>query len=270
MSKIVNKYCELPKPVRKPLWKIWHNVITKLDKDVSTVFMNYGYASENGEFKDLHLKPEDEFDRYAIQLYSHVATSDHCIKDKDVLEVGCGRGGGASFLTRYYKPSSYIGMDISKKTTEFCNEYHKVENLRFIQGEAEDIPFEDNSFDALINVESARCYGNIQTFFDEAYRVLKKDGKFLFADMIKKEDSDEIEQKIKKAGFKTVSKRNIRPNVVKALSLDSEQRKDVIDKRVPKFLQKSFYQFAGVSGTQRFEAFNSGEMGYKSYTLSKT
>jgi len=268
MNKIVEKYAELPKPIRRPLWRLWHNMITSFDKQRSTVFMNYGYASENGEFDNLKLERKDEPDRYSIQLYHHVARH-FDFKDKDILEVGSGRGGGASFLTRYLKPKTYTGLDISKNTIKFCNEQHKVEGLKFIAGHAEELPFENNSFDALVNVESARCYKDIPKFFEEVYRVLKPDGKFLFADMIKPKDIETINKQLEEAGFKVAKKKNIRENVVKALKLDSEYRKEHIHSKAPKFLHKSFYQFAGVEGSERFDAFDKNRIDYWSYTLQK-
>ncbi len=268
MNKIVEKYAELPRPIRRPLWRLWHNMISSFDKGQSAVFMNYGYASENGEFANLQLKPEDEADRYSIQLYDHVAGSGE-LKDKDVLEVGCGRGGGASFLARYYLPKSYIGLDISKKTTDFCNNYYKAKGLKFIKGHAELLPFEDSSIDAVVNVESARVYGNIPKFFKEVYRVLKPEGKFHFADMIKPKDIDTINGQLAEAGFKLVKKKNIRENVVCALKLDTNYRKERIQEGVPKFLHKSFYQFAGVEGSERYDAFDKNRIDYWSYKLTK-
>jgi ubiquinone/menaquinone biosynthesis C-methylase UbiE len=269
MNKIVEKYVELPKIIRRPLWKIWHKMIRSFDKQTTTVFMNYGYASENGEFSSLSLKPEDVADKYSIQLYHHVA-GQYDLKDKDILEVGSGRGGGASFLTRYFSPKSYTGLDISEKTTEFCNTRHNVPGLKFITGYAENLPFEDSRFDAVVNVESARCYGDIPKFFTEVYRVLKPEGKFLFADMIKPEDIETINLGLEKAGFTVSKKKNIRENVVRALKLDSEYRKDNIHRKAPKFLHKSFYQFAGVEGSERFDAFDKNRIDYWSYILKKS
>ncbi len=268
MNKIVEKYAELPKSVRRPLWILWHNMISSFDKQKTAVFMNYGYAGDNGEFKELKLKSEDEKDRYSIQLYDHVAGGDK-LKGKDILEVGCGRGGGASFLARYYMPKSYIGLDISKKTTDFCNKYHKAKGLKFIKGHAEQLPFGDSSIDAVVNIESARVYGNIPKFFQEVFRILKPEGKFFFADMIKPKDIQFIDKQLEKAGFKFVRKNNIRENVVNALRLDTEYRKERIHKGVPKFLHKSFYQFAGVEGSERYDAFDKKRIDYWSYTLSK-
>jgi len=269
MKKIVEKYAELPKPMRRPLWRFWHNLIRKLDKESEVVFMNYGYASENGEFAHLRLKPEDETNRYSIQLYDFVVRK-HKFQGTRVLEVGSGRGGGASFITRYYNPATYVGLDISKNTTEFCNKYYKnINGLSFIQGHAESLPFEDHHFDALVNVESARCYKNLDKFFSEVYRVLKPDGKFLFADMIKKEDVESVRAKLDKAGFKKLDEKNIRENVVNALRFDSENRAAVIDRNVPRMFRKSFYQFAGVVGTERFNSFDDSSMDYWSFTLTK-
>ncbi|MEA2042813.1 MAG: methyltransferase domain-containing protein [Bacteroidota bacterium] len=269
MDKIVEKYAELPGLMRKPLWRLWHRMITSFDKERSTVFMNYGYTGENGEFEKLKLKEKDQPNKYSIQLYDHVARN-FKFAGKHVLEVGSGRGGGAAFLAEYYKPKSYTGLDISKKTLKFCNSKHRaVKGLRFVKGHAEALPFKDNCFDALVNVESARVYGNIPKFFTEVYRVLKPGGKFLFADMIKPGDIEKINKGLEDAGLSLVEKINIRKNVVKALQLDTEYRKEHIHKKAPKFLHKSFYQFAGVEGSERYDAFDKNRIDYWSYTLEK-
>ena len=102
MKNIVENYCELPTAVRRPMWQIWHKVMIMFDKDITANFMNYGYDKLNGE-TPLYMLKNDEKDRYCIQLYNHVASTAD-MKDKDVVEIGSGRGGGASFLSRYYDP----------------------------------------------------------------------------------------------------------------------------------------------------------------------
>jgi len=268
MRKIVEKYVEMPRPIRKTLWRIWHNLILNYDKDKTVVFLNYGYAGHDDEFKHFKLNPQDEYFKYPIQLYAHVARN-HSFPGSHVLEVGSGRGGGASFLTRYFKPETYTAIDINSNTIKFCNKRHKVDGLKFIHGEAENLPFANESFDAVVNVESARCYGNIPKFFSEVKRVLKPGGKFLFADMIKPNDVEQINRQLAETGFTVVEKKDILPNVVNSLKLDSEARKKEIDSRLPKFMRKAFYEFAGVDGSNRFKAFETREIGYWSYTLQK-
>lgn len=267
MTNIVEKYAELPKPLRKPLWQWWHKKMNKYDSDNIANFMNYGYESLNGDVR-IKLRGEDETDRYCIQLYDHVIQNAK-IKGKKVLEVGSGRGGGASYISRYYKPDSYLGMDISEKSIRFCNDFYKVDNLRFIQGFAELLPFEEHSFDFVVNVESARCYNDMQAFFNEVYRVLRPGGKLLIADMIYPSELEAFNQRIDRAGFKRIAEKNISKNVVMALDKDSERREYLIDQKIPKILRKSFKTFAGTVGTSRYNNFANGVFQYWSFILEK-
>jgi len=267
MKKIVEKYCELPIVMRKPLWRLWHSLLLRFDKNKSVTFMNYGYQSLNGD-PQLELSKEDEIDRYCIQLYHHVANQVD-LTGKEVLEVGSGRGGGGSYITRYLKPKKYVGMDISGSVIDFCNKKHQIENLSFVKGVAEKPPFSIESFDAIINVESARCYSDIKAFFREVHRILRPKGHFLFADMVKQGEINHIRQDLTECGFNILNEQNITKNVVKALDIDSERRKKLVNSFIPKFLKGGFLQFAGAKGTERYESFASGKMEYWVYLLDK-
>lgn len=268
MSRIVEKYAELPKPLRKPLWQWWHKTMNKYDGENAANFMNYGYERLNGDPK-ITLKDDDETSRYCIQLYDHVVNRAE-VKGKDVLEVGSGRGGGASYITRYYEPKSYTGMDITPSSIDFCNiHYEGVDGLSFKAGNAEKLPFEDNSFDFVVNVESARCYSDQPAFFSEVFRVLKADGKLLMADMRYPNEMDALRKMLKDAGFKTRHETNISKNVVAALEKDSERRENLIDTKAPKILRSSFKTFAGTIGTSRFNNFADGTFQYWSFVMEK-
>ncbi len=267
MSSIPDLYAELPRPIRKPLWQIWHKVMIKYDQDVTANFMNYGYQSLNGD-PYLELLDKDENDRYCIQLYDHVVNRAE-LSGKEVLEVGSGRGGGASYISRYYKPKSYTGLDISASITDFCNDYYDVEGLSFKKGIAEKLPFHPGSFDAVVNVESSRCYASLTTFFNQVYRVLREDGKFLFADMIRPRDVEDVRRKLSECGFRIVHETEITANVVEALNRDSYRRETLIENKVPGFLIDSFKKFAGTRGTDRYLSFTNGTFDYRSFVLEK-
>lgn len=268
MTRIIEKYAELPKPLRKPLWQWWHKKMIKFDGENSANFMNYGYEKLNGG-PVLELKSNDETSRYCIQLYDHVVNKSD-LEGKIVLEVGSGRGGGASYITRYYKPKSYTGMDITPKSIEHCNKFYEdVEGLDFKCGNAEKLPFADKSFDFVVNVESARCYNNQDAFFSEVARVLKDDGKLLLADMLYPKEMEGLKNMFDKAGFKTIEENDISKNVVLALDKDSARREHLIDTKAPKFFQSSFKTFAGTVGTSRYNNFATGIFEYWSFILEK-
>ena len=268
MERIVEQYCEAPSFLRRPMWRIWHNLISKFDKKNEVTFMNYGYVFDESD--KLNLLEKDESNRYCINLYHRVANQVD-LTDKDVLEVGSGRGGGASYIKRYLGPKTYTAVDISSNVIKFCQKTHQVEGLSFHKGKAEDLSqFKDDTFDAVVNVESARCYTDVLSFFKEVNRVLKDDGHFLFADMIKEGHQDEVEEELKSAGFKILEKEKINDRVVKALDLDNERRDKLIGRLIPSFLKGGFKEFAGSKGTKRYKDFASGKMEYWVYKLTKS
>jgi ubiquinone/menaquinone biosynthesis C-methylase UbiE len=267
MANFIDNYCEYPAVLRRPMWQIWHKLLIRFDKDKTVNFMNYGYAGLNDD-KHIELAREDEKNRYCIQLYDHVVSSKK-LEGKKVLEVGSGRGGGAHYIARYHKPHKYTGMDISSSVIEFCNRFYKHPGLSFVQGRAEKIPFGPESYDAVVNVESARCYSSIETFFKEVHRILNKDGHFFFADMIEKAEVGEMRTKIINSGFRIESENDITKNVAKGLEMDNQRRAKLIDSRIPGFLKKYFHNFAGTVGTRRFESFTNGKFDYRSFVLIK-
>src|SRR3954463_12740430 len=150
--------------LRKAYWKFWYPLLTRKLKDQPLFFLNYAFVdSPPVEFE---LSAEDEKDRACISLYHHVATQVD-LRGKDVLEVSCGHGGGVSYVQRYLKPKKITGLDLNPAGIELCRKHHQLEELEFVQGDAEKLPFEDASFDAVINVEASHCYPHFPKFLAE-------------------------------------------------------------------------------------------------------
>jgi ubiquinone/menaquinone biosynthesis C-methylase UbiE len=243
-----------------------HAYLDKKDNRGTVTFLNYGYAYSDGEL--LGLLEEDEINRYCIQLYNHVATAID-VEGLDLIEVGCGRGGGASYITRYLKPKSYIGIDQSAASTAFCNNYHEVEGLSFVMGDAEDLPLESESKNAVVNVESSRCYRHMEIFLSEVYRVLKPGGHLLFADLRNKELMPLLRSQFSDAGFVVKREVDINDNVVASLDMDHHRREHIIGSHIPAALKNVFNDIAGVKGSIRNTELASGELEYWSFCLQK-
>ncbi len=230
--------------------------------------MNYGYHPTDGQSTGLHLLSSDESERYGYQLYDHVV-SEYDLTAKRLLEVGCGRGGGASFITRYLKPEKYIGLDLAPKLIDYCNRQHNCPDASFIQGNAIELPFPDRSFDALINIESSHNYSDKERFFAEVHRVLKKKGRFLFSDFRKMEELPKLNQQLKAAGFVTLSKTNITQNVVSALNHDHDRRLNLIKQTLPYWAIETAKSFAALPGSRRYKALENESFQYWSYNLAR-
>ncbi len=266
---IAEKYAELPKGLRKPLWKFFHRLIQSRDRKHKIRFMNYGFVDEKLIHKPLDLEEEDAVERYSVNMY-HQTVQEVNLEGKKVLEVGCGRGGGADYISRYLKPKSYIGLDLNHKVVETCNKDFGNPMLSFVQGCADDLPFENDEFDAIVNVESSRCYPDVLEFLKEVHRVLKPGGHLLFSDMRYQEDHPILQQQFEDAGLKVLVEKNILPNVLQALDADNERKKEWIKEKIKvKFLYKTAEEFAGTIGSQRYQLFKEGKMGYWHYVLQK-
>lgn len=236
-------------------------------------FMNYGFATDEQAPKvDLH--PDDEAERYCAQLY-HALAAQVDLSGKLVLDVGSGRGGGTSYVHRYFGPSQTTGCDVTRSAIAFCQRAHSgTKGLNFLRADAMNLPFEANSFHTVINVESSHCYPNRSAFFVGVFKVLKPGGHFLYADFTKPghNPADDIRQTLAdldSAGFHLRGQCDITSNILRGLDHDSERRQREIHARLPFGLRKMACLWAGVRGSWIYEDFVSRRREYVMYTLQK-
>ena len=94
-------------------------------------------------------------------------------KGKNVLEIGHGVGWLAKEFISI--EANYTGIDLSTYHHNLCKKYFSsFDNARFILGNAENLPFEDNSFDYIVTWGVLHHSPDTQRCIDEAHRVLKK------------------------------------------------------------------------------------------------
>ncbi len=262
-------YNILPQKVKRSISRIQYEYLSKMDQEANILLMNYGWANLYPEAKELHLNEDDEPYRYCIQLY-HYVTSFIDLSGKDVLEVGCGRGGGASFIMRYMKPNSLVGADITTNAIRFCNRHYDIAGLSFVLNNAESLQFNDNTFDVVINIESSHCYTLMEHFLEGVCRLLKPQGYFLFADLRAKGQLGSLKRQLENTGLTMLKEEIITPNIIQALNLDNKRKYELIKQTVPKILQKPYSEFAGMKGSKTFYGkLLNGEMEYVNYVFRK-
>ena len=99
----------------------------------------------------------------------------------DVLDVGCGTGPVIELLSKKYPEKHFVGLDITPAMIEVAQS-KKLPNTEFIVGDAENLPFGDGSFDAVLCANSFHHYPNPGAFLREAHRVLRPGGKLILRD----------------------------------------------------------------------------------------
>lgn len=92
---------------------------------------------------------------------------------KKILEIGCGPGALAESLARWYPNAQVYGIDRDSNFIDFAGK--KAPHINFLEGDATELPFENESFDVTISNTVAE-HIEPSKFYGEQYRVLKENG----------------------------------------------------------------------------------------------
>jgi 2-polyprenyl-3-methyl-5-hydroxy-6-metoxy-1,4-benzoquinol methylase len=74
------------------------------------------------------------------------------VQGKDVLDIASGAGYGTNYLAQTARYA--YGVDISNEAIEYSNQHYVKNNLKFIQGSIENIPFDENCLDIVVSFET--------------------------------------------------------------------------------------------------------------------
>lgn len=100
-----------------------------------------------------------------------------------VLDLGCGSGWATRLVARLVGegPEGFgqvVGIDVSDEMVRLAREASKeFENILYVQGSAEKIPWEENFFDKVLSVESFYYYADQDRALMELFRVMAPRGR---------------------------------------------------------------------------------------------
>ncbi|MGL5511487.1 MAG: class I SAM-dependent methyltransferase [Microcoleaceae cyanobacterium] len=101
----------------------------------------------------------------------------------NILDLGCGTGKLLTRLAKTYPHLTGTGLDFSPIMLKKAKERnYDPQRLHFTAGEAENLPFPDQQFDAVFNTISFLHYQHPEQVLWEVKRVLKSPGYFYLAD----------------------------------------------------------------------------------------
>ena len=194
------------------------------------------------------------------------------LKGKRVLEVGCGRGGGIAMIHAHLGLAKATGLDLSATAIDNCRKwYQDRDGLTFLAGDACQLPFDDGSMDAIINVESAHGYPDIPLFLTHAARVLTDGGLFFFADFMTPVEIQKIEQVFIELNLKILDKYDITHGVLEGIRLDQQRKMDSLySENIPKVAKDMLKEFMGSEGTLIYRRFFDRSLIYVRYVLERS
>lgn len=105
-------------------------------------------------------------------------------KNKTILEIGSGSGGGARIVNRYFSPKKIIATELDARLLSVAKRSTRDKNIIFEQQDAAKLTYDDNMFDAVFDFKVIHHipYPQWKYCLEESYRVLKSGGKFFIID----------------------------------------------------------------------------------------
>ncbi len=145
------------------------------------------------ELKTIDLATVDEFHIRGRKATLELAEQMNLSEDTRVLDIGSGLGGPARTLAETYG-CHVTGIDL---TRAFCDAAEVMsdwvnlgERVAFQQGDATDLPFEDDRFDAAMTIHVAMNIAAKDKVYEHARRVVKPGGVFAVYDVLQGEGGD--------------------------------------------------------------------------------
>merc|ERR1719482_1916837 len=225
-----------------------------LDANSNFEFMNWGLQTD-----PLHKCAAGAAEPLQANLYTQLGSMAGSWEGARVLEVGSGRGGGAKAVSKCFCPSLYVGMDLNSLQVASAQKRSGSSGpcpLSFVQGDAENLPFPDASFDIVVNVESSHTYPHFDRFVAEVRRVLKQGGRFVITDFRERPQLPGmlavLGSNLHEIGSEDITKK-VAASLRDELSVGGRVRK-VVMTVCPSYFEAYCLKFAGESAQMEMEA----------------
>lgn len=228
------------------------------------IFLNFGYLEDEHPRSSPIRLPENLLNRNRMDLVLELIGGCE-LAGRDVLDVGCGRGGTITILDQYFAAGEIWGIDLSPAAVAFCRRQLGAPNLHFLNGDAERLPFLSGFFDVVTNVESSCLYPDIYAFYREVHRVLAPGGRFLYTDVLPVAHLASYLSCLEDLGLRLERDQDISSNVLRSLEFESERLPEVHGELGGELLDF----FLATPSSQPYCDLRDGRLSYRVWQLRK-
>lgn len=144
----------------------------------------YKDNSRNNFNKQAIVYDNSIYSMYPRKCYGAVIKEIKALQYRNLLDVGCGTGEILNKIAT--DKNNYYGLDLSEKMIEIAKSKKNSKNITYLVGDSEFLPFDNETFDVIICIESFHHYPNPNAVMKEFYRVLNNGGILLLCDMYRK------------------------------------------------------------------------------------
>jgi SAM-dependent methyltransferase len=154
--------------------KLKNKVKNYFDAD-SIEYLKYKYSEKSQSYMALRKDKAIEFQKkYLVSSFT---------EETRILDAGCGPGILLDFLSKY--KIDYVGLDISIEMIQLARQQVAklplIMRRHFLRGDVEKLPFQSNSFDAVVSFGVIEYLDGDNKLLTEIFRVLKPEGYLLIS-----------------------------------------------------------------------------------------
>ena len=117
------------------------------------------------------------FEPYALDMAERVAS----LAPRRILEIAAGTGIVSRAMARLMPEASILATDLNQGMLDHAVKETKAANITYGQADAQSLPFEDKSFDAVVCQFGVMFFPDKPAAFAAARRVLKPGGRYFFS-----------------------------------------------------------------------------------------
>lgn len=157
-------------------YKFWSNDLN----------MHFGYFIP---FKTSLIRRDEMLNEMNHQIFKHLGIEG---VEAHIIDLGCGVGGTMRYGVSTYPQLRITGCTISPFQVEVGNALLQGKKAEIIKGDYRRTKLPENEFDGALSAESLCHSGCALEALQEAYRLIKPDGKFVIADAFIKNDPERM------------------------------------------------------------------------------
>jgi ubiquinone/menaquinone biosynthesis C-methylase UbiE len=175
-----------------PIYRIYHEVLnaeSSLDEAGNDTYQDIFEAIALWNPEAYHMR-DGLTEKNAIIYHRYSRSNIHDIMyralekqmpcPKRILDVGSGRGYDTQRLAGQFPSAEVVGLEYAEAGVELSQKY-KTDRLRFVQGDAMSMPFDDGQFDMAFSMATIEHVADPKKMVEQIYRVLKPGGIALVA-----------------------------------------------------------------------------------------
>ena len=186
-------------------------------------------------------------------------------KNFSAIEIGCGRGGGCYVMKNYYSISDITAVDLSSANIRLAKRF--VPEGKSIVSDAVEFKT-DKKFDLVLNLESSHRYSSRLVFFKNVSSMMKEDASFVFGDMIRENELQEVEKMIADSGLKIIKTETVNQGVVSSIEQNSAKQYPLATK-FPGLFPRRLHSFFVTIHSRAYNRLKNGDVLYNLYLLKK-